>query len=232
MCQESALVERPSCSSTRNHSVFVQPWPPCSGACRPPDRPRLDRLALDALLELVRDLAAAALGQLLVGDQHLVDEAPRALLQVELLGREVVPRVPGRRGSRSWLLRQSRARCALAGRGPGCRGCRARRATSARASATAPVARGGASQRRRLGQVGPPRTPAAARDEPLHARPLQLDQRPRSAARRRAASRSPRQLALGFWGEREPCVAGAERDPRRPWYHATDHKVRIRFGHH
>ena len=39
MCQERALVERPSCSSTRNHSILVQPWPPCSGAWRPPESP-------------------------------------------------------------------------------------------------------------------------------------------------------------------------------------------------
>ena len=37
MCHESALVERPSCSSTRNHSVFDQPCPPYSSAWRPPE---------------------------------------------------------------------------------------------------------------------------------------------------------------------------------------------------
>ena len=40
-------------------------------------------------VQLVGDLAAGALGQLLVRDQDLVDEAPRAVAQVELLGREV-----------------------------------------------------------------------------------------------------------------------------------------------
>ena len=40
MCHDSALVERPNCSSTPNHSTCVQPWPPCSTACRPPDSPR------------------------------------------------------------------------------------------------------------------------------------------------------------------------------------------------
>ena len=40
MCHDSALVERPNCSSTRNHSTCVQPWPPCSTACRPPASPR------------------------------------------------------------------------------------------------------------------------------------------------------------------------------------------------
>src|SRR5688572_31598401 len=39
MCHESAFVERPSCSSTRHHSVVVQPCPPCSRACSPPDSP-------------------------------------------------------------------------------------------------------------------------------------------------------------------------------------------------
>jgi hypothetical protein len=39
MYQDSALVERPSCSSTRNHSVCDQPWPPCSGEWSPPERP-------------------------------------------------------------------------------------------------------------------------------------------------------------------------------------------------
>src|SRR4029453_10537876 len=61
---------------------------------------RLDRLALDALLELVGDLAAAALGQLLVGDQDVLDEAPRAVLQVELVGGEVGCRRGGRVGDR------------------------------------------------------------------------------------------------------------------------------------
>ena len=36
MCHESALVERPNCSSTSTHSSFDQPCPPCSRACRPP----------------------------------------------------------------------------------------------------------------------------------------------------------------------------------------------------
>ena len=40
MCHDSALVARPSCSSTRNHSVWLQPWPPCSTACSPPPRRR------------------------------------------------------------------------------------------------------------------------------------------------------------------------------------------------
>ena len=64
----------------------------------PARQPRLDRLALDALLQLVRDLPAGALGELLVRDQHLVDEAPRALAQLELLGREVGRRLGGRGG--------------------------------------------------------------------------------------------------------------------------------------
>ena len=39
MCHESALVERPSCSSTRNHSIFDHPWPPYSRSCSPPLSP-------------------------------------------------------------------------------------------------------------------------------------------------------------------------------------------------
>ena len=38
-CQESALVERPSCSSTSAHARCDQPWPPCSVACSPPASP-------------------------------------------------------------------------------------------------------------------------------------------------------------------------------------------------
>src|SRR6185295_13877994 len=32
------FVERPNCSSTSAHSTWLQPWPPCSTACRPPLR--------------------------------------------------------------------------------------------------------------------------------------------------------------------------------------------------
>ena len=52
-CRRSACArtarwcERPSCSSTRNHSAWLQPWPPCSTACRPPPRRRVERLAAD-----------------------------------------------------------------------------------------------------------------------------------------------------------------------------------------
>ena len=49
----------------------------------------IDRLAPDALPQLVRDLPAGALRELLVRDQHLVDEAARALAQLELLRGEV-----------------------------------------------------------------------------------------------------------------------------------------------
>ena len=90
MYQESAFVERPSCSSTRNQSVIDQPWPPCSGACRPPDSPAAIASRLIRWISSSDRRPAAALGELLVGDQNLVDEATRALLQVDLLGGEAV----------------------------------------------------------------------------------------------------------------------------------------------
>ena len=90
MYHESAFVERPSCSSTRNQSVIDQPWPPCSRRVQAAGQAGRDRLALDALDQLLGQPPAAALGELLVGDQNLVDEATRALLQVDLLGGEAV----------------------------------------------------------------------------------------------------------------------------------------------
>ena len=64
---------RPNCSSTSAHSVRVQPWPPCSGACRPPVRPAAiaSRLTRD---DLLREPAAARLGLLLERDQDLLGE--------------------------------------------------------------------------------------------------------------------------------------------------------------
>ena len=55
----------------------------------PAGEPCLDRLALDARVQLLRDVAAGALGQLLVRDQHLVHEAPGAVPELLLLGGEV-----------------------------------------------------------------------------------------------------------------------------------------------
>ncbi len=39
MCQWIAFVVRPYCSSTSSQSSRLQPWPPCSTACRPPLSP-------------------------------------------------------------------------------------------------------------------------------------------------------------------------------------------------
>ena len=63
--------------------------PAVLGGVEAAGEPGLDRLALDALFQLVTDLAAALLGQLLVGDEDLVDEAASALLEVPLLGCQV-----------------------------------------------------------------------------------------------------------------------------------------------
>ena len=90
MYQDSALVERPSCSSTRNQSVIDQPWPPCSRACRPPDRPAAIASRLMRSISSSGSRPPLSLGELLVRDQHLVDEAARTLLQVDLLGGEAV----------------------------------------------------------------------------------------------------------------------------------------------
>ena len=231
MCQESALVERPSCSSTRNHSSFDQPWPPCSGGVQPAGQPGLDRLALDALVQLVGDVAAGALGQLLVRDQHLVDEAPRALLQLELLGGEVRGRSAragaggaDRHGGRS-------ARVARPGR-PSfswwwlCIDVERRARAPAPSSASA---RDRSSQADRLGEVR-----SQARLLPrVTSRSARARARLHRGAARGAAGpqRGDRdgQLPLGLRGEGEPCLAGAE-DPPERWYHATDHKVRIADG--
>ena len=55
----------------------------------PAREPRLHSLALDPSLQLVGDLPAGPLRELLVRDQDLVDEAPCPLAQLELLRREV-----------------------------------------------------------------------------------------------------------------------------------------------
>ena len=84
MCHERPFVERPICSSTSAHSTWLQPWPPCSTACRPPFR-RASSAARRMALDLGRrQHAARALGHLLARDQHVVDEAPRARLQLGL----------------------------------------------------------------------------------------------------------------------------------------------------
>ena len=98
--------------------------------------------------------------------------------------------------------------------------------TSARASASSPSAVGGPRERGRLGDVGRPRTPAAARDEPLH---------PRRSARPRLGSAPPpaRSVAIAAGSSRsgsgvmESHAWRAPDGPTGPWYHATDHKVRI-----
>ncbi len=172
------------------------------GRVEPARQARLDRLALDALLELVAHVAAAALGQLLVGDQHLVDEAPRALLQVELLGREVRggreawsgggdghANPPGRPSFRlSWLMNYVEDDLSgLTGR----RLC---------------------GQRGRLGHVCVPCTASAVRDESLHPRSLSRGVGP-AQLRDRVGK-----LAFGLWGDGKPCVAGTRRAqaPGRP----------------
>ena len=86
MCHDSALVERPSCSSTRNHSVWLQPWPPCSTACSPPPRRAVDRRVADRGDPLGGQAPARALGLDLERHQHLLDEGARAGLQLGLLG--------------------------------------------------------------------------------------------------------------------------------------------------
>ena len=48
-CHESALVERPNCSSTSTHSSFVQPCPPCSRRVQPAVQLGRHRLGLDPL---------------------------------------------------------------------------------------------------------------------------------------------------------------------------------------
>ena len=176
-------------------------------------QPRGHGLVLDALLELAGDVAAGQLGLLLVGDEDVLDEAPGALLQLELLGREVARELRGGGGDghalpplrvrRPGERRLARPRARLSW-------FRITSSTSARASATSLAARGGIGERRHTGEIFPPRAAAAAGHEPLDSRPLSLHQIGRRGAR--GAQRGDRlgQLALGFWSDREPCVTGAE----------------------
>ena len=83
MCHDSALVERPNCSSTSTHSSFDQPWPPCSRACRPPWSSAA--MASDLMRATSSSVICAALGLLLEREQDLLDEAPRARLELGLL---------------------------------------------------------------------------------------------------------------------------------------------------
>src|SRR3954462_35594 len=99
MCHDRPFVVRPSCSSTRHHSTCDQPWPPCSTACRPPCRRasiaarRMTSTAAavragvargggDATAPAGRRAPPAPLGHLLARDQDVLDEPPRALLQL------------------------------------------------------------------------------------------------------------------------------------------------------
>ena len=218
------MVERPSCSSTRNHSVLVQPWPPCSGACRPPDRRASIASRLMRCLSSSGDLAAVALGLLLVGDQDVLDEAPRAFLEVELLGREVCGGGRGgRRGSDGHAVPPGSPSLRLSW-------FELRRATSSRASATSSSALAGARKRGRLGDVRRPRTPAAARDQALHPLPLRRDRGPVRACPQRAAWRSAAGSSRSGSGVMESHAWRVRVGPHRAaWYHATDHKVRTPF---
>ncbi len=107
MCHEIAFVERPNCSSTRNHSTCVQPWPPCSAECRPPLRPRSSDSRLIARDRLGGEVPVGALGLLLQRDQELVDEGACARLDVGLLRGQAVGRGGCRGGGHrnlSWCL--------------------------------------------------------------------------------------------------------------------------------
>ena len=149
-----------------------------------------DRLALDPLLQLVGDPAAASLRQLLVRDQQLVDEAAGALPEVELLRREV--------GGRE----RRRGRGADGHRGPPlCLVERVRRARprarlswfSITSSITAlgrrPRPRAHA-RARGLAQVREPGAPGAVQHDPLRTRALALDQLVRRGTAARAALRA------------------------------------------
>ncbi len=158
---------------------------------------------------------AVSLGELLVRDQHLVDEAARAPLQVELLGGQAV-RGRGRGGghchalsplgrfgvARLRRLARPRARLSWFSR---------MSSIAARASASDSSPSADSRQRRRLGEVGVPLPAASMGHETLdpHALPLhQLGRRGAAGAQRRGRHG---QLALRFRCQRQPCVAGAQR---------------------
>ena len=86
MCQDSALVERPNCSSTRNHSSVRPALAAVLGRVRAAAEPR----AASASRRMCSTSSAGslpprALGLVLERDEDLVDEAPRALLELGLL---------------------------------------------------------------------------------------------------------------------------------------------------
>ena len=83
---------RPNCSATSAHSGSDQPWPPCSGACRPPVEAGGDRLAFDLVDRLVGEAAVVPLRLLLERDQDVVGEPAGALLE---LGRRRVEGLTG-----------------------------------------------------------------------------------------------------------------------------------------
>ena len=236
MCQESALVERPSCSSTRNHSVFVQPWPPCSGACSPPDR---------------RASIASRLMRCLSSSEIL----PPSRSACSSLG---IRTSSTKRRARSWRSSCSGVKsAAVAGAGgavvavirflrgvpvSGCRGSRTTSRTSSRASATsssALAARASAAasamyavHARLLPRVirRSTRSCSAAIAAPSGVRPS------RSVAIAAGSSRSGsgvmeshvwRVRAVGKRQARPGALPWFS--PTRAWYHATDHKVRIPF---
>ena len=83
MCQWIALVVRPVLLlDERPLAAGVQPWPPCSGECRPPLRPARQRLALDLGDDVVGQPARESLGLLLERDQDLLGEGAGAGLDV------------------------------------------------------------------------------------------------------------------------------------------------------
>ena len=180
-------------------------------------------------VQLVRDVAAAALGQLLVRDQHLVHEAPGAFAQLELLGGEVGGGGEGGgcRGPWRALGLAGCADCFLGVRASACRGCGSRRARARGRRAQLTVL--GRRPRERPGfvDVGGPGAPGAARHQPLRTRPLRLHRRAgtgcppaRSAATAAGSSRSGSGVMESHAWRAPDCRTAR-------WYHATDHKVRI-----
>ena len=219
MCHERPFVERPNCSSTSAHSTWLQPWPPCSTACRPPFRRAASAARRIASTSAGGQHAAGALGHLLARDQHVVDEPPRALLQLGLGRRSTRPR-PGSRSASPASLRHVRA--------PAVRRSRRRPPPGSPSSRPAWLLHHLAHDRRRrarppgsaLRAPRPRRAPpprAATRGTTARCRAGRAPRRARPRARRRRVAAAPpavadRSTAIAAGSSRSG--SGCQREPR------------------
>ena len=89
MCQWMAFVERPNCSSTSAHSSVDQPWPAVLGLMQASHEARGDSLGFHFVDHVLGQAPETALRLFLERNQHLLDEAARARLDVTRPFREL-----------------------------------------------------------------------------------------------------------------------------------------------